>query len=148
MSTMKKSINRYKIKENNIMNIKSNKLKMAMHQLQNTNVVSIMRQFSLLNQNIEQTSKQVDPAELVLDAVIQVSQYTDQKKEKKAKFVVCDKWLKPTNVFSIISTSKQKKDQNVWILFYDSNIWYIRKGLKAASTVHVKLISTPETDQE
>ena len=127
--------------------IKSKKLKNAINNLQNTNVVSIMKQFDIIKQQ-KQIIEDVLPSELVLDSVIEVSQQTEQKKQKKAKFIVCDKWLKPTNVFSIIAKQKQKKDANVWILFYDSNIWYIRKGLKAASTVHVKLISTPQINQE
>lgn len=124
--------------------IKSKKLKKAINNLQNTNIVSIMKQFNIIKEQ-KQLIEDVLPSELVLDSIIEVSQQTEQKKQKKAKFIVCDKWLKPSNVFSIIAKSKQKKDANVWILFYDSNIWYIRKGLKAASTVHVKLISSPQT---
>ena len=127
--------------------IKSDKLKKAINKLQNTNIVSIMKQFSIIKQQKQIVQQDVMPSELMLDAIIEVSQQTQQKKIKTVKFIVCDKWLKPTNVFSIVAKSKQKKDQNVWILFYDSNIWYIRKGLIAASTVHVKLISTPENKQ-
>lgn len=123
--------------------IKSQKLKSAIQELENVTISNMMKQLNIIK---EQTTVAQDtmPNELVLDAIIQVSQDVQGAKTKKAKFIICDKWLKPNNVFSIVAKTKQKKDSNVWILFYDSNTWYIRKGLKAASTVHVKLISKPE----
>ena len=123
--------------------VKSKKLKSAINSLQNITISNMMKELNVIKEQ-KQIVEDIMPSDLVLDAIIQVSQQVEGSKTKKVKFVICDKWLKPTNVFSIVAKAKQKIDSNIWILFYDSNTWYIRKGLKAASTVHVKLISKPQ----
>jgi len=57
---------------------------------------------------------------------------------------VCDVWLKPNNVFTVVNKTKEKTESNAWILFYDNSTWYVRKQLQAAATVRVKLISLPD----
>lgn len=125
--------------------VKSKKLQTAISELQNITITNMMKQLHIIKEQTE-VIQDIMPNELTLDSIIQVSQDIQGSKTKRAKFIVCDKWLKPNNVFSIVAKSKQKTDSNVWILFYDSNTWYIRKGLKAASTVHVKMISKPEQE--
>lgn len=82
------------------------------------------------------------PAELVIDAIIELSQNIKGIK-KSFQFIVCDVWLRPNNVYTIVSKTKIHTDENSWILFYDQNTWYVRKPLQAAATVRVKLISIP-----
>lgn len=93
--------------------------------------------------NIPNEFVEASPNELALDSVVEISQIINKTK-KSFKFIVCDVWLKPNNIFTIINKTKEKIDSNAWILFYDSNTWYVRKPLQAAATVHVKLISSPE----
>ena len=126
--------------------IKSKKLKNALEKLQNINISSVMSEFNIIKQQT-QPIKDIQPSDISLDSIILVTQQTKNKKIRKVEFTVCDKWLKPNNVFTLIAKGKQKLDSNAWILFYDSNTWYIRKGLKAASTVHVKLVSSPKEQE-
>lgn len=123
--------------------IKSEKIKTAIATIENVSVRNIMKQFNVINEQTEIKNQDASPNQLILDSVIEVSQVQKGGKIKKINFSICDKWLKPNNVFSVVQKDKEKSDGNLWILFYDSNTWYIRKGLRAPSTVHVKLLSSP-----
>ena len=125
--------------------IQSEKLKKAIATIDNISIRNVMKQFRIIKQDVQQIEG-ASPSDILLDGIIQISQNQKSGKTKKVEFRVCDKWLKPTNVFSVILKDKEKKDSNIWILFFDSNTWYIRKGLKAPSTVHVKVISSSSKD--
>ena len=79
------------------------------------------------------------PRDLTLDTIIYVSQELKQGEIKKYEFVVCETWLKPNNVWTIVNIKKPREEQNFWILFYDSGTYYLKKGIKGPIGVHVEL---------
>lgn len=85
------------------------------------------------------SENEAHPRDLTLDTVIYVSQELKQGDIKKYEFVVCEAWLKPNNVWTIVNIKKAKEEQNFWILFYDSGTYYLKKGIKGPIGVHVEL---------
>lgn len=107
----------------------------------NTDIVKLV-----LEENDENVSNptfksenEAHPRDLTLDTVIYVSQELKQGDVKKYEFVVCEAWLKPNNVWTIVNIKKAKEEQNFWILFYDSGTYYLKKGIKGPIGVHVEL---------
>jgi len=85
------------------------------------------------------SENEAHPRDLTLDTVIYVSQELKQGDIKKYEFVVCEAWLKPNNVWTIVNIKKAKEEQNFWILFYDNRTYYLKKGIKGPIGVHVEL---------
>ena len=85
------------------------------------------------------SENEAHPRDLTLDTVIYVSQELKQGDIKKYEFVVCEAWLKPNNVWTIVNIKKAKEEQNFWILFYDNGTYYLKKGIKGPIGVHVEL---------
>jgi hypothetical protein len=83
--------------------------------------------------------EEADPKSLTLDTVIYVSQEQKTGEVKKFEFAICEVWLKPQNVWTILNIKKEKKDGNFWILFYDNGTYYLKKGIKGPIGVHVQL---------
>lgn len=80
-----------------------------------------------------------DPKELSLDSIIVVSQELKDGNIKKFDFSICEVWLKPDNVWTIVNVKKDKVEKNFWILFYDNGTYYLKKGIKGPIGVHVTL---------
>ena len=85
------------------------------------------------------SENEAHPRDLTLDTIIYVSQELKKGEIKKYEFVVCEAWLKPNNVWTIVNVKKSKEEQNFWILFYDSGTYYLKKGIKGPIGVHVEL---------
>lgn len=81
----------------------------------------------------------VDPKDLSLDDIIIVSQKLNDGKIKQFDFVICEVWLKPANMWTIVNVKKDKIEKNFWILFYDNGTFYLKKGIKGPIGVHVNL---------
>lgn len=92
--------------------------------------------------------KDVRPSAIGLDSQITVTQETKDGKIKSYNFVVCEVWLKPTNVFTIINIKKEKIQKNFWILFYEGGTFYLKKGIKGPIGVHVTLTDPVENAVE
>lgn len=79
------------------------------------------------------------PRDLILDTVVYISQEIKKGEVKKYEFVICEVWLKPNNMWTIVNIKKTKDEKNFWILFYDSGTYYLKKGIKGPIGVHVEL---------
>jgi hypothetical protein len=79
------------------------------------------------------------PNELTLDSIIYISQELSSGNIKKYTFVVCEVWLKPKNIWTIVNIKKTKSEENFWILFYDNGTYYLKKGIKGPIGVHVEV---------
>lgn len=82
---------------------------------------------------------EAEPKDLTLDTVIYVSQEQKSGEIKKFEFVICEVWLKPQNMWTIVNIKKEKEEKNFWILFYDNGTYYLKKGIKGPIGVHVHL---------
>jgi hypothetical protein len=82
---------------------------------------------------------EAEPLDLTLDTVIYISQELKSGDIKKFEFVVCEVWLKPRHVWTIVNIKKEKTEENYWILFYDNGTYYLKKGIKGPIGVHVHL---------
>ena len=87
---------------------------------------------------IQDVIQDVDPKDVVLGSILTISRANVEEK-KEFDFEVCSVWNDPKNVFTIVNTSKDKTENNAWILFYSSNSWYVRKSLRGTVNVHVTL---------
>ena len=96
--------------------IQSEKLKKAIATIDNISIRNVMKQFRIIKQDVQQI-EDASPSDILLDDIIQISQNQKSGKTKKVEFRVCDKWLKPTNVFSVILKDKEKKDSNIGFYF-------------------------------
>lgn len=85
------------------------------------------------------TIDEADPKDLTLDSVIYISQEQKNGDVKKFEFVICEVWLKPQNMWTIVNIKKEKEEKNFWILFYDNGTYYLKKGIKGPIGVHVHL---------
>lgn len=85
------------------------------------------------------TMDEADPKDLTLDSVIYISQEQKNGNVKKFEFVICEVWLKPQNMWTIVNIKKEKEEKNFWILFYDNGTYYLKKGIKGPIGVHVHL---------
>lgn len=83
--------------------------------------------------------KEAKPSDLTLDSIIYISQELNSGDIKKFTFVVCEVWLKPKNIWTIVNIKKQKSEENFWILFYDNGTYYLKKGIKGPIGVHVEV---------
>ena len=82
---------------------------------------------------------EASPKDLTLDSQIYVSQEVKDGETKKFEFSICEVWLKPQNMWTIINVKKEKEEKNFWILFYDNGTYYLKKGIKGPIGVHVHL---------
>lgn len=87
---------------------------------------------------VQDVVQDADPKDVVLGSILTVSQANVEEK-KEFDFEVCSVWNDPKNVFTIVNVSKDKTENNAWILFYSSNSWYVRKSLRGTVNVHVTL---------
>lgn len=87
---------------------------------------------------VQDVIQDADPKDVVLGSILTVSQANVEEK-KEFDFEVCSVWNDPKNVFTIVNVSKDKTENNAWILFYSSNSWYVRKSLRGTVNVHVTL---------
>ena len=87
---------------------------------------------------VQNVVQDADPKDVVLGSIITVSQANVEEK-KEFDFEVCSVWNDPKNIFTIVNVSKDKTENNAWILFYSSNSWYVRKSLRGTVNVHVTL---------
>lgn len=85
------------------------------------------------------SENEASPKDLILDTVVYVSQEVKGGEVKKYEFVICEVWLKPNNMWTIVNIKKPKDEKNFWILFYDSGTYYLKKGIKGPIGVHVEL---------
>ncbi len=85
------------------------------------------------------TDDEAEPKDLTLDTVVYVSQELKSGEVKKFEFVICEVWLKPQNMWTIVNIKKEKEEKNFWILFYDNGTYYLKKGIKGPIGVHVHL---------
>lgn len=92
--------------------------------------------------------KDIRPSAIGLDSQITITQQTKNGKLKSYNFVVCEVWLKPTNVFTIVNVKKEKVEKNFWILFYEGGTFYLKKGIKGPIGVHVTLTDPVENAME
>lgn len=90
----------------------------------------------------------IRPSAIGLDSEITITQQTKNGKLKSYNFVVCEVWLKPTNVFTIVNIKKEKVQKNFWILFYEGGTFYLKKGIKGPIGVHVTLTDPVENAME
>lgn len=90
----------------------------------------------------------IRPSAIGLDSEITITQQTKNGKLKSYNFVVCEVWLKPTNVFTIVNVKKEKIQKNFWILFYEGGTFYLKKGIKGPIGVHVTLTDPVENAME
>lgn len=87
---------------------------------------------------VQNVIQDADPKDVVLGSILTISQANVEEK-KEFDFEVCSVWNDPKNVFTIVNVSKDKTENNAWILFYSSNSWYVRKSLRGTVNVHVTL---------
>lgn len=85
---------------------------------------------------VQDVIQDADPKDVVLGSILTISQANVEEK-KEFDFEVCSVWNDPKNVFTIVNVSKDKTENNAWILFYSSNSWYVRKSLRGTVNVHV-----------
>lgn len=85
--------------------------------------------------------KEAKPNDLNLDSIIYISQELSSGNVKRFAFVVCEVWLKPKNIWTIVNIKKTKSEENFWILFYDNGTYYLKKGIKGPIGVHVEVKS-------
>lgn len=104
----------------------------------NTDIVRLILEDSNVDINTV-VKNEADPKDLTLDTVVYISQETKDGEVKKFEFVICEVWLKPQNVWTIVNIKKEKKEENFWILFYDNGTYYLKKGIKGPIGVHVQL---------
>lgn len=104
----------------------------------NTDIVRLILEDSNVDINTV-VKNEADPKDLTLDTVVYISQETKDGEVKKFEFVICEVWLKPQNVWTIVNIKKEKKEENFWILFYDQGTYYLKKGIKGPIGVHVQL---------
>jgi hypothetical protein len=104
----------------------------------NTDIVRLILEDSNVDINTV-IKNEADPKDLTLDTVVYISQETKDGEVKKFEFVICEVWLKPQNVWTIVNIKKEKKEENFWILFYDNGTYYLKKGIKGPIGVHVQL---------
>ena len=95
---------------------------------------------------VQDVVQDVDPKDVVLGSILTISQANVEEK-KEFDFEVCSVWNDPKNVFTIVNVSKDKTENNAWILFYSSNSWYVRKSLRGTVNVHVTLKNS-NTEEE
>lgn len=104
----------------------------------NTDIVRLILEDSNVDINTV-IKNEANPKDLALDTVVYISQETKDGEVKKFEFVICEVWLKPQNVWTIVNIKKEKKEENFWILFYDNGTYYLKKGIKGPIGVHVQL---------
>lgn len=95
---------------------------------------------------VQDVIQDADPKDVVLGSILTISQANVEEK-KEFDFEVCSVWNDPKNVFTIVNVSKDKTENNAWILFYSSNSWYVRKSLRGTVNVHVTLKNS-NTEEE
>ena len=87
---------------------------------------------------IQEPVEDADPKDIVLGSILTVTQANTEEK-KEFDFEVCSVWNDPKNIFTIVNVSKDKTENNAWILFYSAKSWYVRKSLRGTVNVHVTL---------
>lgn len=97
-----------------------------------------------VEEEVKTVVEDAEPSELTLDTVIYVSQETSSGEIKKFEFVVCEVWLKPQHMYTIVNVKKERTEANFWILFYEKGTYYLKKGIKGPIGVHVQLKNKKE----
>lgn len=105
----------------------------------NTEIIRIILEETGVSAGRQPLEADADTKDLKLDTVIYVSQELKTGELKKFEFVVCEVWLKPQNVWTIVNVKKAKEESNFWVLFYDNGTYYLKKGIKGPIGVHVHL---------
>ena len=95
---------------------------------------------------VQDVIQDADPKDVVLGSILTISQVNVEEK-KEFDFEVCSVWNDPKNIFIIVNTSKNKTENNAWILFYSSNSWYVRKSLRGTVNVHVTIKNRIEEEK-
>jgi hypothetical protein len=95
----------------------------------------IDKSFAILNEDIN--VEDINPKDITLNRVITISQEDTNGELKKFLFDVAEVWLKPTHMWTVVSSQKEKTPENLWILFYDNGNYFLKKGLKSPVGVHV-----------
>ena len=95
---------------------------------------------------IQDMIQDADPKDVVLGSILTISQVNVEEK-KEFDFEVCSVWNDPKNIFTIVNTSKNKTENNAWILFYSSNSWYVREALRGTVNVHVTIKNRVEEEK-
>lgn len=95
---------------------------------------------------IQDVIQDADPKDVVLGSILTISQANVEEK-KEFDFEVCSVWNDPKNIFTIVNVSKDKTENNAWILFYSSNSWYVRKSLRGTVNVHVTIKNGVEEEK-
>lgn len=96
---------------------------------------------------VQDVIQDADPKDVVLGSILTISQANVEEK-KEFDFEVCSVWNDPKNVFTIVNVSKDKTENNAWILFYSSNSWYVRKSLRGTVNVHVTLKNSNSEEEK
>ena len=115
----------------------------------NTVITDLDKETDILELVLEETNTgskptisiddEANPTDLSLDTCIYISQELKTGDIKKFEFVICEVWLKPRHVWTIVNIKKDKTEDNFWILFYDNGTYYLKKGIKGPIGVHVHL---------
>ena len=87
---------------------------------------------------IQEPVEDADPKDIVLGSILTVTQANTGEK-KEFDFEVCSVQNDPKDIFTIVNVSKDKTENNAWILFYSANSWYVRKSLRGTVNVHVTI---------
>ena len=104
-----------------------------------TNVFTELTGSAIINENAISLEEDADPKSLTLDSIIYVSQALKTGEIKQFEFIICEVWLKPQNIWTIVNVKKEREEENFWILFYDNGNYYLKKGIKGPIGVHVQL---------
>ena len=96
---------------------------------------------------VQDVIQDADTKDVVLGSILTISQANVEEK-KEFDFEVCSVWNDPKNVFTIVNVSKDKTENNAWILFYSSNSWYVRKSLRGTVNVHVTLKNSNSEEEK
>ena len=96
---------------------------------------------------VQDVIQDADPKDVVLGSILTISQANVEEK-KEFDFEVCSVWNDPKNIFTIVNVSKDKTENNAWILFYSSNSWYVRKSLRGTVNVHVTLKNSNSEEEK
>lgn len=105
---------------------------------ENSNLFNVIKEQTTEN-NIDQSIIDCNPKDIKLDTVVTISQQLPNNKIKSFDFDVIEVWLKPNNMYTIVNVNKKKEQKNFWILFYDDNCFYLKKGVKGPIGVHCQL---------
>jgi hypothetical protein len=115
------------------------KIKMKLDEFNTVvNELTASEQAKCINEDTNQI-EDAEPKSLTLDSIVYVSQALKSGEVKKFEFVICEVWLKPQNIWTVVNIKKEREEENFWILFFDNGNYYLKKGIKGPIGVHVQL---------